>query len=63
VLREEKSVFVVIYDFRNSEGNEEELYYGYFDTPEQAERLYRDIIRGHESHYTNARICQVVKAL
>lgn len=60
-------MYVVIYDTDEMDGLgemcEAEQYYGYFDSAEQAEQLYRDMIRGNEGNYRNARVCQVVKVL
>lgn len=58
-----KSGYAVIYDHTDDKGVETENYYGYFTTPDDAVRMYRELTRYHENDYSNAHLVEIVREI
>lgn len=50
--------YVIIYD---DPRHETEEYYGYFESPEEARRIWREFTMDYAKDYENVKLCRVVE--
>jgi hypothetical protein len=58
------NMFVVIYDWSELPGEaQQECYYGFFDSADDAKKMYDKLRHGRERCYQSAKVCQVLECI